>query len=357
MKMTVRRNAFRRALLLGADAERRYDERIKGKPMILAGDVGGTKARLALYQFQDGSFARQHTQTFNSADFSGVEEVVQTFLRKHNARVSKVCIGIPAPIVEGKARPANLAWELDEARLANMLGINAVRLVNDLVATTAAVPFLSEEDLIVLHRGELTGKEKIYGVLAPGTGLGEGFLIRGPNQNEVISSEGGHVDFAPTNDTEIALLQYLQKQHQHVSYERVLSGPGLIGIYNFLKDTGREVQPAELTARMRTENQAAVISQAALAHEFEICVRALDIFVSVLGAQAGNMVLTVWATGGIYIGGGMPPKILPKLADGSILTSYLNKGRVTNFVQKTPLYVIRDDHAALLGAAYLASTL
>ncbi len=325
--------------------------------MILAGDVGGTKARLALYQFKDGSFARQQTETFNSAEFSGVEEVVQTFLRKHNARVSKVCIGIPAPIVDGKARPANLAWELDEARLADMLGSNAVRLVNDLVATTAAVPFLREEDLIVLHRGELTGTEKIYGVLAPGTGLGEGFLIRGPNHNEVIASEGGHVDFAPTNETEIALLQYLQAQHHHVSYERVLSGPGLINIYNFLKDTARAIEPEALRARMQTDNQAAVISNAALNHEFEICVRALDIFISVLGAQASNMVLTVWATGGIYLGGGMPPKILPKLRDGSVVAAYLNKGRLTGFVQKTPLYVIRDDHAALLGAAYLASTL
>lgn len=325
--------------------------------MILAGDVGGTKARLALYQLKDGSFARQHTETFNSAEFPGVEEVVQTFLRKHNARVSKVCIGIPAPIVDGKARPANLAWELDEARLANMLDIKAVRLVNDLVATTAAIPFLSEEDLIVLHRGELAGTEKIYGVLAPGTGLGEGFLIRGPNQNEVIGSEGGHVDFAPTNETEIALLQYLQARHEHVSYERVLSGPGLINIYNFLKDSARAEEPPALAKRLHEENQAAVISQAALNHEFEICVRALDIFISVLGAQASNMVLTVWATGGIYLGGGMPPKILPKLLDGSVVAAYLNKGRLTNFVKKTPLYVIRDDHAALLGAAYLASTL
>ena len=325
--------------------------------MILAGDVGGTKARLALYQFQDGSFRRHHTETFHSPDFPGLEEVVETFLRKHKATVSKVCIGIPAPIVEGKAKPANLAWELDEARLRQTLGINAVRLVNDLVATTAALPFLRHDDLVVLHRGELSGKEKIYGVLAPGTGLGEGFLIRGANQNEAIASEGGHVDFAPTNEVEIALLQYLQTKHKRVSYERVLSGPGLINIYNFLKDTGRSHEPPELAARMHEENQAAVISNAALEGEFEICVQALDIFVAVLGAQAGNMVLTVWATGGIYLGGGVPPKILKKLQDGSVVTAYLNKGRLMNFVKKTPLYVIRDDHAALLGAAYLASTL
>ncbi len=325
--------------------------------MILAGDVGGTKARLALYQLQDGSFVRQHTETFHSPDFSGLEEVVQTFLRKHKAAVSKVCIGIPAPIVEGKAKPANLAWELDEARLAQTLGINAVRLVNDLVATTAALPFLHHDDLVVLHRGELSGKEKIYGVLAPGTGLGEGFLIRGAHQHEAIGSEGGHTDFAPTNETEIALLQYLLDKHKRVSYERVLSGPGLVNIYNFLKDTKRSHEPAELAARMREDNQAAVISNAALNYEFEICAQALDIFASVLGAQAGNMVLTVWAMGGIYLGGGMPPKILPKLMDGTVVSSYLNKGRLASLVSKAPLYVIRDDHAALLGAAYLASTL
>lgn len=325
--------------------------------MILAGDVGGTKARLALYEFKEGSFTRLHTETFNSHDFSGLEEVVRIFLRKHQARVSKVCIGVPAPVVEGKARPANLAWELDEAHLAQTLGINAVRLVNDLVATTAAVPFLSEQDVVVLHRGELTGKEKTFGVLAPGTGLGEGFLVRGSNQNEVIPSEGGHVDFAPTNEIEIALLQYLLSKHRRVSYERVLSGPGLIGIYNFLRETGRGQEPPELAARLQEGNHAAVISQAALQREFEICVHALDIFVSVLGAQAGNMVLTVLATGGIYLGGGMPPKILPKLKDGTIVSAYLHKGRLSNFVGKTPLYVIRDDQAALLGAAYLGSTL
>ncbi len=325
--------------------------------MILAGDVGGTKTRLAIYDMQEGSFAQLYLDTFASPDFSGLEEVVKIFLQNRRAQVTKACIGVPSPIVEGKAKPVNLDWELDEKRLALALGINAVRLVNDLVATTAALPFLSENDLFVLHAGQLSGGETTLAVLAPGTGLGVGFLHKKTNQYEVIGSEGGHADFAPNSQIEIALLEYLQTKFKRVSYERVLCGPGLVNIYNFLKDTGRAAEPPELAARLEDEDQAAIISTAGQAGEFEICVQALDIFASVLGAQAGNLVLTVLATGGVFLGGGIPPKIFPKLQDGTLVSSYLNKGRLSELVRKTPLYVIRDDHAALLGAAYLASTL
>jgi glucokinase len=325
--------------------------------MILAGDVGGTKARLALYETKDGSFIRQQTETFASQDFASVEEVVQAFLQKHKAGVSRVCIGVPAPVVEGIAKPANLPWELSETRLTRALGMTAVKLVNDLVATTSALPFLSADDLVTLHPGQLTGRETTMAVLAPGTGLGQSFLFKGANQNTIIPSEAGHADFAPNSDLEIKLLRYLQTIFRRVSYERVTSGPGLVNIYNFLKDTGEATEPPELAERMAGENPAAVISSAGQTGEYEICVKALDLFVSVLGAQAGNLVLTILATGGVYLGGGMPPKILNKLRDGAIVASYLNKGRLSNLVAKTPLYVIRDDHAALLGAAYLASTL
>lgn len=325
--------------------------------MILAGDVGGTKTRLAIYDTREGSFTQLYLDTFSSPDFPGLEEVVQTFLRDHQAKVTKACIGVPSPIVEGKARPVNLKWELDERRLSKALGLQAVRLVNDLVATTAALPFLSAGDLRVLHAGELSGRESMLAVLAPGTGLGVGFLHKKTNQYEVVGSEGGHADFAPNSALEIALLEYLQTKFKRVSYERVLCGPGLVNIYNFLKDTGRAIEPPELAQRLLDEEQAAAISTAGLAGEFEICVQALDIFAAVLGAQAGNLVLIALATGGVYLGGGIPPKILPKLQDGTLVTAYLNKGRLSDLVRKTPLYVIRDDHAALLGAAYLASTL
>lgn len=326
--------------------------------MVLAGDVGGTKTRLAIYETQDGSFARQHTETFASQEYSGLEEVVQAFLRKHQVQgVAKVCIGVPSPIVEGKAKPVNLAWELDEKILSHALGVKAVRLVNDLVATTAALPFLGAKDLVVLHSGQLSGHETMLAVLAPGTGLGEGFLQKRKNQYEVIGSEGGHADFAPTNDIEIELLKYLNTKFKRVSYERVLCGPGLVNVYNFLKETGHVTEPPELARRLQQEDQAAVISTTGQSGEFEICARALDIFASVLGAQAGNLVLTMLATGGVFLGGGISPKLLPKLQDGTVVASYLNKGRLSDLVRKTPLSVVRDDHAALLGAAYLASTL
>jgi glucokinase len=325
--------------------------------MILAGDVGGTKARLAIYATQDGSFTQQCLDTFASAEYSGLEEVMKVFLQQHQAKVTRVCIGVPSPVVEGKAKPVNLAWELDEKKLSRALGLKAVRLVNDLVATTASLPFLGEKDLVVLHRGQSSGHENMLAVLAPGTGLGVGFLHKKTNQYEPIGSEGGHADFAPNNGIEIALLEYLHAKLGRVSYERVLSGPGLVNIYNFLKDTGRAAEPAQLAKRFEKEDHAAVISLAGQSREFDICVKALDIFSSVLGAQAGNLVLINLATGGVYLGGGIPPKILPKLQEGAVVASYLNKGRLSNLVAKTPLYVIHDDHAALLGAAYLGSML
>jgi len=230
-------------------------------------------------------------------------------------------------------------------------------LVNDLVATTAAVPFIRDDDLLVLHQGDEPSSPSTCGVLAPGTGLGQAFLFYETGHYHVLPSEGGHADFAPVTDLEIELLKYLSTKFEHVSYERVLSGPGLVNIYNFLKDTGHAQEPAELRQQVQGEDAAAVISSNAQAGEHEICVKALDLFVSVLGAQAGNLALTLVTTGGIYLGGGIPPKICEKLADGTLLSAFLSKGRLSDFVKKVPLYVIRDDHAALLGAASLAAKL
>jgi len=322
--------------------------------MILAGDIGGTKTRLALYEAEDDKFRRHLTATFVSRDYPGLEQIVKIFLEKNRAAINKACFGVSGPVINGEAKPTNLPWQLNEKKIAHTVGINAVRLVNDLVATTAAIPHFSTEDVVTLYKGPREGDETMRAVLAPGTGLGQAFLIKNNDSFKVLASEGGHSDFAPTNELEIDLLRYLQKKFEHVSYERVLCGPGLFNIYNFLKDSKFAPEPAELAKRFAGKDSAAVISEAGLAGEFAICVKTLDVFVSIMGAQAGNVALTLLATGGVYLGGGIPPKILPKIIEGATVAAYLSKGRLSEVVKKTPLYVIRDDHAALLGAASLA---
>jgi len=326
--------------------------------MILACDVGGTKVRLAIYSHQEGSFERKETETYPSREYSNLEEIIESFLKKHSTSIDRACFGIAGPVVNGAAKPTNLSWRVSEKELAKTLGISAVKLVNDLSATTAAIPHFSSDDLLTLHSGEpIEGGVKIFATVAPGTGFGQGILYMKSNDIHVLASEGGHVDFAPSNDVEIELLKYLQNRFGHVSYERVLCGPGLINIYDFLKEENQADEPEELTARLETDDPAAVISKAGQSGEFEICVKALDIFVSILGAQAGNLALTLMATAGVYLGGGIPPKICDKLRDGTVVEAFLNKGRLSYMVERTPLHIIRNDHAALLGAASIAAKL
>ena len=325
--------------------------------MILAGDAGGTKTRLAIYTADEGKFVRGQTETFQSAGQRSLEEVIQIFLTKHRVSVAGACIGVPGPVVRGEAKTTNLPWLVRETAISSSLGIPKVMLVNDLAATAAAIPYFSTADLVTLHEGSLTGAESIFAVLAPGTGLGQAFLLNDRKAHHVFPSEGGHVDFAPSSEIEEELLRYLKKTFSRVSYERVLSGPGLVNIYTFLKEGRAMQEPESLGRRLKDGNPAAVISQTGLAGEFEICVKALDVFASVLGSQAGNLVLTLVATGGVYLGGGIPPKICSKLTDGTVVKSYLNKARLSNLVESTPLHVILDDHAALLGAASMAASM
>ncbi len=322
--------------------------------MILAGDVGGTKARLALYRIAQDKLVRECTATFAVREHGSLEEVATAFVARQQARVAQACIGVPGPVVQGRSRAVNLPWQLDEQSLKQVLGIDGVRLVNDLFATAASIPLLTADDLITLNPGEAPGPEATYAVLAPGTGLGQGFYS---SRAGVLPSEGGHADFAPTSEIEIELLRFLRARLRRVSYERVLSGPGLVNIYEFLRETGRAAEPPELRERLQRDDPAAVIATAGQANEFPICAQALDLFAAILGAQAGNLVLLLLATGGVYLGGGVSMKIADKLRDGTVVKSYLNKGRLSDLVQKTPLHIIRDDHAALLGAASLARNL
>jgi glucokinase len=285
--------------------------------------------------------------------------------------VTKSCFGVPGPVVNGEAKATKLPWHFKEEQLSNDLNIPMVKLVNDLVATAAAVPHLMPEDLYVLHEGEPLDStregqsqnrnsasekgETVLGVLAPGTGLGQAYVYTNAGQRHIMASEGGHVDFAPTNEVEVEFFQYMKSKYDHVSYDRILSGPGLNSIYTFLKESGFAPEPPELEKRLREEDPGKVITTTGKTGEYELCAETLNIFASLLGAQAGNMVLNLITTGGVYLGGGIPAFIYKKLADGITVNSYLKKGRLSYLVKKTPLYVILDDHTALLGAAYIAS--
>jgi glucokinase len=323
--------------------------------MILTGDVGGTKTRVALFEEQAGALSRVQTKTYISSSFPGLEEILSEFLSQNRAEVRRSCFGVPGPVLKGKASATNLPWEIDQRSLSDLLGTSSVSLVNDLVCTAAAVPHLQGDQLSVLHPGLDGGEESFAALLAPGTGLGQAFLdMRGTVR--VLPSEGGHVDFAPTSDLQIVLLKHLRTKFGRISYERVLSGPGLVNLYEFLRETGHAPEQKEVGKQLACGDPAEVISTFGLRGADQLCARSLDLFVEILGSQAGNLALTMTATRGVYLGGGIPPKIISKLRDERILSSYWNKGRLSELVRQTPLYVIMDDHAALIGAAHLATS-
>jgi glucokinase len=330
---------------------------------ILAGDAGGTNTRLALYEQTTlqgrNSLKCRTVSVVGSRSAPSLEEIVRRFLERHvsTGRVDAACIGLPGPIVAGTVRATNLPWWTDENELAKNLGIPRFRLVNDHVATAAAIPILGQNDTTVLHPGLEDREKRIFALLAPGTGLGQAYLLV-DEQGGVhpFPSEGGHVEFAPRDELEFDLLNYLlEKFKSRVSVERVLCGPGLVNIYSFLRDRSYHGEPESLREELAvSRHPAAVISDHGMSGRFPICVRALDMFTGLLGSRAGDVVLTYLCTGGMYLGGGIPPKILGKLREGGVVDAYLRKGRLSPLVESTPLRVILDEHAALLGAASIA---
>jgi glucokinase len=263
-------------------------------------------------------------------------------------------------VLGGSVRATNLPWHIDEKSFGERLGIPKVRLVNDHAATAAALPLLAPEDLITLHPGREERERRVFAILAPGTGLGQAYSILGDDgRHHPFPSEGGHVEFAPKDELEFDLLKYLkEKLRKRVSVERVLSGPGIMNIYSFLRDRSYGDEPRELGDEIAAAPvPAAVVSGHGLSGKYPICSKALDIFARVLGSQAGDVVLTYLSTGGVYLGGGIPPRVAAKLQAGGTVAAYLQKGRLSPLVEMTPLYIIKNDRAALLGAAAIAASL
>jgi len=317
--------------------------------MILAGDVGGTKSRLGLFSVSKGNYHRLSEKTFPSQHYKGLEIIVKEFLGGEKKIIS-ACFGVAGPVIEGKTKATNLPWVIHTKSLQKELGIKKVGLINDLVANAHGISVLKKKDFEILN----VGKEKkgSAALISAGTGLGEAVLFWNGKDHIPSPSEGGHAEFAPRNLLEIELLQYLKDRSSHVSYERILSGAGFFHLYRFLKDSkrfGRE--PEWLSKRMKQEDPAAVISEIAQRKKNRLCVMALDMFVSIYGAAAGNLSLQVMAVGGLYLGGGIAPKIIWKLKDRTFMKAFKDKGRLSEVLEHIPVKVIMNDRAALLGAA------
>jgi glucokinase len=318
--------------------------------VLLAGDVGGTKTCLAVISPESGPRVLLAETTLSSGDYPNLETLVGEFLSKVDFEISRASFGVAGPVVAGRAKITNLPWEMSEEYLQGALGF-PVRLLNDLEAIACAVPFLEPGDLHTLNEGE-PASEGAIAVIAPGTGLGEAYLSWDGSRYRAYASEGGHADFAPNNALEIEMLRYLQERFGHVSYERVCSGQGIANIYAFLKDSGYE-EPAWLAERLAAVNDPTpVIVEAALGKEpCDTCTTALAVFASCLGAEAGNMALKVLATGGVYLGGGIPPRIVSVLGQPRFMEAFYHKGRLSDLMARMPVHVILNPWAALLGAA------
>ncbi|MGH2506032.1 MAG: glucokinase [Ktedonobacteraceae bacterium] len=321
--------------------------------MLLAGDIGGTKTNLAFFSAEAGWKNPLAEATFPSAQYASLEALVQAFQAQHPVPVERASFGVAGPVVDGRATITNLPWVLEENHLKHTLNIPSVRLLNDLTAIAYGVPYLEAADLHLLNAGRVV-KEGAIAVIAPGTGLGEAFLTWEGERYRAHMSEGGHADFAPADALQLELLHYLQLRYKHVSFERVCSGRGLPNIYAFLKEAGHALEPPWLAERLaQVKDLTPVIVDNALdkEHACEICTQTLELFVSILGAEAGNMALKVLATGGVYLGGGIPPRILPFLSEGRFMQSFLRKGRLSDVLIPMPVSVILNPNIALLGAA------
>jgi glucokinase len=317
--------------------------------MILAGDVGGTHTRLALFEKSDLKIYRD----FSSRNHAGLIEIVQAFLRScGNPSIRCACLGVAGAVRDGRCRATNLPWIVDSEELSRILSIPNAFIINDLEANAYGLEHLQSGDLFSIHEGvRQVGNRAI---VSAGTGLGEACLYWNGEGYCPFASEGGHVDFAPRDAREIELLRYLQGEFGHVSYERVISGPGLHGLYRFLIDTQRERASSEAAAAMEHRDPAAVIVERGLSGIDGACRRAVEWFLSLYGAEAGNVALKFFAIGGIFLGGGIVPHLLPFLCGREFVAAFVDKGRFRPLLETIPIWAILNDRTALLGAAAYA---
>jgi glucokinase len=322
--------------------------------MILAGDIGATNSRLAFFSERGGRLQPIAEATYPSRDHANLEAIVKEFISAHDLPIDAAYFGVAGPVRHGRSDTTNLPWDVDARQLARALHLGRVGLLNDLEAHAHGISMLAAEDFVTLSQGAPDASGNAA-VIAAGTGLGEAGLYWDGQQHHPFAGEGGHTSFAPDDSLQIELLEFLRQEFGHVSWERVVSGPGLHNLYRFLRDTGRGEEPNWLRCEMQRSDPSAVISQAALAGTSSLCQQALDLFVALYGAEAGNLALKLMATGGVYVGGGIAPKILQKLTDATFMRAFVAKGRLEPLLSQIPVRIIMNDQVALLGAARVAA--
>lgn len=321
---------------------------------VMAGDIGGTKSNLAFFHGSPDAPEAVAERSYWNREFTNLAEVVRRFLADTGLSADHACFGVAGAVVDGASVLPNLNWKLSENELVRVLGLKSVHLINDLEANALGISTLAPEQFFVLNPGQpRAGGNRA--LIAAGTGLGEAFLFNTDAGYRVSASEGGHADFAPRSEQQIALLRYLLARYDHVSYERVLSGPGLINLYNFLRDGAGMEEPPWLVERLNSsEDAAAIISTAGLLREAPICIRALDLFQEIYGAAAGNLALKALATNGLYLGGGIAPKLLEIFSQGGFMAAFTAKGRFADLLAQIPVSIILEPKTALYGAAAFA---
>lgn len=348
--------------------------------MILAGDIGGTKTHLALYDWTGDRIDPLRLETFHSADYASLDEMLAEFLAPRTPALpagqppqaaeeeasppapeptpvlDAACFGVAGPVIDNHSQTTNLPWVVDGAALSKQFEIRHVRLLNDLEAMAYGVLLLRPDELVTLNAGAPPSNKQAIALIAAGTGLGEAILFWDGNRYRPMASEGGHADFAPNSDEEIDLLRYVRSQYLHVSYERVLSGPGLLAIYEYLRDAKKN-EPTWLAEKIKAGDPAAEITEAGLKGQAEIAKQALNLFASIYGAEAGNLALKAMAINGVYVGGGIAPKMLAKLKDGTFMKAFTSKGRYKRLMSQIPVHVITNQQTGLLGAAAIAARL
>lgn len=320
---------------------------------VLAGDVGGTSTRLAIVDVDADDARLLYKRRFASTDFPGLAPIVRAFLTDVADTPGSACVGMACPVLNGQCNPTNLSWTVDTRTLALEIGIPRTEVINDIQAVGHAVPRLRSADLETLQTGEPTDGGPMA-LIGAGTGLGEAFVTSSGDAYQVHASEGGHTSFSARSDLEWGLRASLADTFGHVSSERVVSGPGLVSIYRYLAAIGKAEEQASVRAEMDRSDPAAVISGQALAGTDTLSAQALDMFASAYGARAGDLALTVMATGGVYVTGGIAPRIVPKLRDGTFMTAFRDKGRLSGILARVPVSVIVNPDVGLVGAAVVA---
>jgi glucokinase len=325
------------------------------KAIVLAGDIGGTKTNLGIFSKGKERPVLEFMKTYDNGQASNLEDIITRFLKAHPTNIQSACFGMAGPVLNGRCKTTNLPWDVSESRIKGRFHWQHVCIINDLAATAMALRLMTSKELMPLNKARAVKGQNIA-LIAPGTGHGQALVVIEKDHDIPVSTEGGHVDFAPVNEEQIALWRYMRRKWGHVSVERIVSGPGLVSIYAWLKSKKRYTEPRYLTRMFSEMDPAKAITKAAMETNNPLCAKALDMFISILGAVASNLALTGMTRGGVYLGGGIPPKILPRLKQGLFIKAFTDKGRFQGMLEKIPVKVILNDRAALLGTAHYAFT-